>query len=58
VLVAHGRIVQRGRHSDLLADDDRLYARQYASWLEQTRCPLEVVRSLRRRKRIRLLFPR
>jgi hypothetical protein len=37
VLVAHGRIVQRGRHSDLLADDDRLYARQYASWLEQTR---------------------
>jgi hypothetical protein len=36
VLVAHGRIVQRGRHSDLLADDDRLYARQYASWLEQT----------------------
>jgi ABC-type multidrug transport system fused ATPase/permease subunit len=35
--VDHGRIVQRGPHRDLLADDDSVYARLYASWLEQTR---------------------
>jgi ATP-binding cassette, subfamily B, bacterial len=37
IVVDHGRIVQRGRHSDLLADDESVYARLYASWLEQTR---------------------
>jgi ATP-binding cassette, subfamily B, bacterial len=37
IVVDQGRIVQRGRHSDLLADDESVYARLYASWLEQTR---------------------
>jgi ATP-binding cassette subfamily B protein len=29
--------VQRGRHTDLVADEDSVYARLYASWLQQTR---------------------
>ncbi len=37
VVVDRGRIVQRGPHRDLLADEDSVYARLYASWLEQTR---------------------
>src|SRR5690606_27393035 len=37
VVVDHGRIVQRGRHQDLLADPESIYGRLYTSWLEQTR---------------------
>ncbi len=32
-----GRIVQRGPHAQLVAQVDSVYARLYASWLEQTR---------------------
>jgi len=37
IVVDHGRIVQRGRHEDLVADPSSVYGRLYASWLEQTR---------------------
>ena len=37
VVVDRGRIVQRGPHADLLRDPDSVYAKLYASWLEQTR---------------------
>jgi ABC-type multidrug transport system fused ATPase/permease subunit len=37
IVVDAGRIVQRGPHTDLLTDPDSVYARLYASWLEQTR---------------------
>jgi len=32
-----GRIVQRGHHDDLVREKSSVYARLYASWLEQTR---------------------
>jgi ABC-type multidrug transport system fused ATPase/permease subunit len=32
-----GRIVQRGHHDDLVRQESSVYARLYASWLEQTR---------------------
>jgi ATP-binding cassette, subfamily B, bacterial len=37
IVVDRGRIVQRGPHASLLADADSVYAKLYASWLEQTR---------------------
>jgi ATP-binding cassette, subfamily B, bacterial len=37
IVVDRGRIVQRGPHADLLRDPDSVYAKLYASWLEQTR---------------------
>jgi ABC-type multidrug transport system fused ATPase/permease subunit len=37
IVVDRGRIVQRGPHADLLRDTDSVYAKLYASWLEQTR---------------------
>ncbi len=37
IVVDKGVIVQRGPHENLLADRDSVYARLYASWLEQTR---------------------
>ena len=37
IVVDRGRIVQRGPHDELVADRDSVYARLYASWLEQTR---------------------
>jgi ABC-type multidrug transport system fused ATPase/permease subunit len=37
IVVDRGRIVQRGPHASLLADEDSVYAKLYASWLEQTR---------------------
>jgi ATP-binding cassette subfamily B protein len=37
IVVDKGRIVQRGRHAELVADPDSVYGRLYASWLEQTR---------------------
>jgi ABC-type multidrug transport system fused ATPase/permease subunit len=37
IVVDRGRIVQRGRHDELVADADSIYGRLYASWLEQTR---------------------
>ncbi len=37
IVVDRGRIVQRGRHEDLVADPDSIYGRLYTSWLEQTR---------------------
>jgi ABC-type multidrug transport system fused ATPase/permease subunit len=37
VVVDRGRIVQRGPHAELLRDEDSIYAKLYASWLEQTR---------------------
>ncbi|WP_117214409.1 ABC transporter ATP-binding protein [Allorhizocola rhizosphaerae] len=37
IVVDKGVIVQRGPHEKLLADNDSVYARLYASWLEQTR---------------------
>jgi len=37
IVVDQGRIVQRGPHSRLVAETDSIYARLYASWLEQTR---------------------
>jgi ABC-type multidrug transport system fused ATPase/permease subunit len=36
VVVADGRIVQRGRHADLVADPDSVYGRLHASWLRHT----------------------
>jgi ABC-type multidrug transport system fused ATPase/permease subunit len=37
VVVDRGRVVQRGPHTELVRDPDSVYARLYASWLEQTR---------------------
>jgi ABC-type multidrug transport system fused ATPase/permease subunit len=37
IVVDAGRVVQRGPHADLVAEEDSIYARLYASWLEQTR---------------------
>ncbi|GAA2609622.1 ABC transporter ATP-binding protein [Dactylosporangium fulvum] len=37
IVVDKGRVVQRGPHTDLVTDPDSIYARLYASWLEQTR---------------------
>ncbi|NUO59606.1 MAG: ABC transporter ATP-binding protein [Hamadaea sp.] len=37
IVVDKGVIVQRGPHEDLVAQEDSVYARLYASWLEQTR---------------------
>jgi ATP-binding cassette, subfamily B, bacterial len=37
IVVDRGRIVQRGPHADLLRDPESVYAKLYASWLEQTR---------------------
>jgi ATP-binding cassette subfamily B protein len=37
IVVDAGRVVQRGPHADLVRQEDSIYARLYASWLEQTR---------------------
>jgi ATP-binding cassette, subfamily B, bacterial len=37
IVVDRGRIVQRGPHETLVRDADSVYAKLYASWLEQTR---------------------
>jgi ATP-binding cassette subfamily B protein len=37
IVVDRGRIVQRGPHASLLRDEGSVYAKLYASWLEQTR---------------------
>ena len=37
IVVDAGRVVQRGPHAELVAQEDSVYARLYASWLEQTR---------------------
>jgi ATP-binding cassette subfamily B protein len=37
IVFDRGRIVQRGPHAELLRDPDSVYAKLYASWLEQTR---------------------
>jgi ATP-binding cassette subfamily B protein len=37
IVVDAGRVVQRGPHTELLRDPESIYAKLYASWLEQTR---------------------
>ena len=37
IVVDAGRIVQRGPHVRLVQEPDSIYAKLYASWLEQTR---------------------
>ncbi|GIE96926.1 ABC transporter ATP-binding protein [Paractinoplanes rishiriensis] len=37
LVVDAGRVVQRGPHADLVAQTGSIYAKLYASWLEQTR---------------------
>lgn len=37
IVVDKGRVVQRGPHDALVADEGSVYAKLYASWLEQTR---------------------
>jgi ABC-type multidrug transport system fused ATPase/permease subunit len=37
IVVDAGRVVQRGPHARLLEDPESIYAKLYASWLEQTR---------------------
>jgi ABC-type multidrug transport system fused ATPase/permease subunit len=37
IVVDAGRVVQRGPHNELLRDPESIYAKLYASWLEQTR---------------------
>jgi ABC-type multidrug transport system fused ATPase/permease subunit len=37
IVVDAGRVVQRGPHARLVAEQDSIYAALYASWLEQTR---------------------
>ncbi|GLI01182.1 ABC transporter ATP-binding protein [Phytohabitans aurantiacus] len=37
IVVDKGEVVQRGPHASLLENPDSVYARLYASWLEQTR---------------------
>jgi ATP-binding cassette subfamily B protein len=40
IVVDRGRVVQRGPHATLVADTGSVYARLYASWLEQTASPV------------------
>jgi ATP-binding cassette subfamily B protein len=40
IVVDAGRVVQRGPHARLVGEADSVYARLYASWLEQTRTSL------------------
>jgi ATP-binding cassette subfamily B protein len=37
IVVDAGRVVQRGPHATLIRDEDSIYAKLFASWLEQTR---------------------
>ncbi|BCJ45475.1 multidrug ABC transporter ATP-binding protein [Actinoplanes ianthinogenes] len=37
IVVDAGRVVQRGPHAQLVAEEGSIYAKLYASWLEQTR---------------------
>ncbi|MET7393253.1 ABC transporter ATP-binding protein [Dactylosporangium sp. NPDC005572] len=37
IVVDRGHVVQRGPHTSLVAEEGSIYARLYASWLEQTR---------------------
>jgi ATP-binding cassette subfamily B protein len=37
IVVDAGRVVQRGPHAELVRETDSIYAKLYASWLEQTR---------------------
>jgi ATP-binding cassette subfamily B protein len=37
LVVDAGRVVQRGPHADLVSQEGSIYAKLYASWLEQTR---------------------
>ncbi|MBU2665727.1 ABC transporter ATP-binding protein/permease [Actinoplanes bogorensis] len=37
IVVDAGRVVQRGPHASLVAEQGSIYAKLYASWLEQTR---------------------
>jgi len=37
IVVDAGRVVQRGPHAELVRDPESIYAKLYASWLEQTR---------------------
>jgi len=37
IVVDRGRIVQRGPHRELVTQEDSVYGRLFASWLEQTR---------------------
>jgi ABC-type multidrug transport system fused ATPase/permease subunit len=37
IVVDAGRVVQRGTHTSLVAEEGSIYAKLYASWLEQTR---------------------
>ncbi|MEV1287606.1 ABC transporter ATP-binding protein [Micromonospora sp. NPDC049679] len=37
IVVDRGRVVQRGRHDELVRDSSSVYGRLFASWLEQTR---------------------
>ncbi|MEU8818219.1 ABC transporter ATP-binding protein [Actinoplanes sp. NPDC048796] len=37
IVVDAGRVVQRGPHSELVQQEGSIYAKLYASWLEQTR---------------------
>ncbi|WP_238007823.1 ABC transporter ATP-binding protein [Dactylosporangium sp. AC04546] len=37
IVVDRGHVVQRGPHATLVAEEGSIYARLYASWLEQTR---------------------
>ncbi|GLY93519.1 ABC transporter ATP-binding protein [Actinoplanes sp. NBRC 103695] len=37
IVVDAGRVVQRGPHAKLVQDPESIYAKLYASWLEQTR---------------------
>jgi ABC-type multidrug transport system fused ATPase/permease subunit len=37
IVVDAGRVVQRGPHAELVSQEDSIYAKLYASWLEQTR---------------------
>ncbi|WP_433726761.1 ABC transporter ATP-binding protein [Actinoplanes sp. CA-051413] len=37
IVVDAGRVVQRGPHATLIQDEDSIYAKLFASWLEQTR---------------------
>ncbi|MFG1606382.1 ABC transporter ATP-binding protein [Actinoplanes sp. NPDC049265] len=37
IVVDAGRVVQRGPHAKLVQEQDSIYAKLYASWLEQTR---------------------
>jgi ATP-binding cassette, subfamily B, bacterial len=37
IVVDAGRVVQRGRHEDLVRAADSIYGRLFSSWLEQTR---------------------